>query len=413
MPFCNLSSFVQGRVILSKVLIPARERALAALRSVNAKLVLRELLMKGARSRVAIAHATGLTETAVSRATQKLIAEGVIVEGRQVSAHVGPGRPSVELEFGAGYFVAGIGIRGYAQWVEVRRLDGKSFVSEPFACSELTDPIAVLRRCCDELDALLKSSRIPRHRVLRLGVLIAGVVDPASGTVLRAENLGWRRVEVTQILQSMVPYCVDVETILNGMNFQQAFHEGRPAKNTLLVNVALGIGASLVVNEGVTRGTGFAAGQLGHMRSRTSTIECVCGRIGCLDTIASGRAILKSHGKLKSEQQFHAPALVEHFRELSSVAYARPDVARSLMEAGKELGRAVGSAIALLDPEEIVFTGFVTEDDHFFNAVLDELTWYRTGSSAQRVECVRRQQSGERAASLIAAIGLCSDTSFQ
>jgi hypothetical protein len=53
-----------------------------------------------------------------------------------------------------------------------------------------------------------------------------------------------------------------------------------------------------------------------------------------------------------------------------------------------------------------VFTGFVTEDEHYYEAVVDELVWYQVGTSAQRPRCVRRQQDGEGAPSMLAAMHL-------
>lgn len=394
---------------VSAVAMSARERVLAAIRSPNAPAILRELLGKGPRSRSAIAQAMQLTETAVSRAAQRLIVEGVLVEGKHLAERSGPGRPSVELEFGPGFYVAGIGIRGYTQWVELRRLGGEPIVSEHFACEDLTDPIAVLRRCCKELDTLLRARRIPRHRVLNVGVLIVGVVDPATGTVLRAENLGWRRVEVKQILEAITDFPLTFETMLNGMNLHQGVQASKSPENSLLVSVALGIGASVVVDGRITHGSGFAAGQLGHLRSRNSTLRCVCGRVGCLDTIASGRAILRENGLLEGSAQFGMRELAERFRKLSATARSHPDVAAALGRAGHELGAAIGGAIALLDPGDIVFTGFVIDDDHYFDAVRDELSWYRTGTSAQRADFIRRPQGGEGAPSMIAALSLAAE----
>jgi predicted NBD/HSP70 family sugar kinase len=387
----------------------ARARALAAIRSPAARVIIRELLGKGPRSRSAIAQSTGLTETAVSRAAQRLIAEGVLAEGKQLVERAGPGRPSVELEFGSSFYVAGIGIRGYTQWVELRRLGGELIVSEQFVCEDLTDPIAVLRRCCEELDALLRSRRVPRHRVLNVGVLIVGVVDPMTGTVLRAENLGWRRVEVKRILDELTDYPSTIETMLNGMNLHHRVQASSPIGNSLLVSVALGIGASVVIDGRITRGCGFAAGQLGHQRSRNSTLRCVCGRIGCLDTVASGRAILQENGLLEPGKRFGTRELAVRFRKLSSAAQSHPDIAAALARAGHELGSAIGGAIALIDPREIIFTGFVIEDDHYYDAVRDELSWYRTGTSAQRVELIRRQHGGEGAPSMSAALSLSAE----
>ena len=101
---------------------------------------------------------------------------------------------------------------------------------------------------------------------------------------------------------------------------------------------------------------------------------------------------------------------VARFRQLTHEAQSRPDVAKQLQEAGRELGIAVSAAIPLIDPEKIAFTGFVVEDDYFFNAVMDELLWYGVGNSAQRVHAERFQNSGEGAPTSFASLSLTMDT---
>src|SRR5690606_4905743 len=143
------------------------------------------------------------------------------------------------------------------------------------------------------------------------------------------ENLGWRRVEVRRILGELIDYPVTIETMLNGMNWSQRLAADSASGNMLLVSVALGIGASLIIDGRLTRGSGFAAGQLGHVRSRSSNLPCVCGRTGCLDTTASGRAILKAHGLLGTGNPFPVRALSSRFAQLSSAAQSRPEVAEA------------------------------------------------------------------------------------
>src|SRR5699024_804548 len=296
----------------------SRHDALASIDSSGGRRVLRQLLKSGPCSRRQIAQTTGLTEVAVSRSAQRLIAAGVLVEKKLVNVRTQRGRPSIDLHFSQQYFVAGIGIRGYTQWVEVRTFGGELIDLRKFSCQDLTDPDSVLRDCSNELKSLLAARRIPMQRILHLGILIVGVIDPHTGWVVRAENLGWGRVEIRKRVSRLTGLPVSVENMLNGMNLQQQLESSSDCESTLLVSVALGIGASVIIDDQVVRGHGAAAGQLGHQKSLSSQRICLCGRMGCLDTVASGRALLLANQMIDTNTSPIQDGFVARFRELRS-----------------------------------------------------------------------------------------------
>jgi predicted NBD/HSP70 family sugar kinase len=119
----------------------------------------------------------------------------------------------------------------------------------------------------------------------------------------------------------------------------------------VFLKASTGLGAGLVVDGDLVRGSRGAAGELGHTRTPAADdLRCRCGETGCLEAVAGGWALVRDldgHGHR-----------VEHLRELVALALDGDPDARSLV---RRSGRAVGTVLAgvvnLLNPEAIVVGG--------------------------------------------------------
>ena len=54
-----------------------------------------------------------------------------------------------------------------------------------------------------------------------------------------------------------------------------------------------GIGAGIIYNGELYRGSNHIAGEFGHTLIDIKGEKCSCGRIGCLETVASGKALVE------------------------------------------------------------------------------------------------------------------------
>ena len=118
----------------------------------------------------------------------------------------------------------------------------------------------------------------------------------------------------------------------------------RPA-NLIAITVGLGIGAGLVLGGELFHGDGFGAGEIGHTTVEEDGDECRCGRFGCLETVASSRAILRRATDAARENP--ASSLGVRLREagelhLEDVAAANAsgdESARRIVLRGRQLSR--------------------------------------------------------------------------
>jgi predicted NBD/HSP70 family sugar kinase len=150
--------------------------------------------------------------------------------------------------------------------------------------------------------------------------------------------------------------------MLNALNLaEHRYGSARGRRNVILVHTTLGIGASLLVDGAVVRGQGMQAGQIAHARVSGTNLACSCGRRGCLTTVASGHAVLRG---LDLVPKSSADPVRRLERELDLLARVLERAQRhhepslgAVLNAGRSLGRFLGTAAAFASPDAIILGG--------------------------------------------------------
>ncbi|WP_405061821.1 ROK family protein [Kribbella sp. NBC_01505] len=155
------------------------------------------------------------------------------------------------------------------------------------------------------LDALLETvvelgqkAAADGHRVRAIGVVVPGIIDAETGTVV-AENLAWSgtpvRAELIAAVGNDVPIVLAHDVRAGGYaELRQGALAG--TTNSLFLPLGTGIAAAMVVDGRLVSGDGYA-GELGHTRFiQGDTAElCACGQWGCLETVASAAALARRY----------------------------------------------------------------------------------------------------------------------
>jgi glucokinase len=143
----------------------------------------------------------------------------------------------------------------------------------------------------------------------------------------------------------------------------------RGRREVFFVTLGTGIGAGLIINGQIYRGAAGFAGEFGHMTIDPEGIECACGNIGCLETIASGPNIVRrTRERLYRDRTSSLSRLaIPRDREFTAEDIARAaregdEMAQVMMErTGMFLGIAIAAVINLLNVEMVVMGGGVME----------------------------------------------------
>lgn len=116
----------------------------------------------------------------------------------------------------------------------------------------------------------------------------------------------------------------------------------------------------------IYRGAAGIAGEIGHLSFMPADgRRCPCGRSGCIEAYASGRAISEIY--MQSSHSDHAIDV----RIIVERAGAGNELARSVLEqAGYALGLTLGGLLNTLNPDTLVLGGGVLQAGELFLAPL-------------------------------------------
>jgi glucokinase len=148
-------------------------------------------------------------------------------------------------------------------------------------------PDAVLANTVQVIRSLVERTGVPTTAV---GIGIPGLIDPASGWVRHAVNLGLSEVALGPLVAEAIGVPVQVENDVNvaALGAAQAMQLDGPQA---YLNIGTGLAAGLVVDRRLWRGARGNAGEIGHIPVLADGLPCVCGQRGCLETVASGSAL--------------------------------------------------------------------------------------------------------------------------
>ena len=315
-------------------------------RTFNQQLVLRALYDDSPLSRADLARVTGLTRTSVSDLVGGFIDDGLIEEvGRGRSSggkspillRVAPeGRLLIGLDLADSQFSgAVVNLRGDILRSTQVPLEGR-------------DGEAALELVLQLVDALRADGRSP---LLGIGIGAPGVIDTRSGTVRWSVNLEWADLPLGPLIASRYGVPVVVANDSHAAALAELTFYRRPRPNNLIViKVGRGVGAGVIVNGQLFQGDGYGAGEFGHVSPGKAGAPCRCGRLGCLETRTSMRALVDAARTVD-------PTITDEAGLVAAFQAGVAGVRQIVLDAARELGSAVGWLIGVLNVRHVLLVG--------------------------------------------------------
>lgn len=163
-------------------------------------------------------------------------------------------------------------------------------------------PDAVVATAVQAAEQLASRSDQKPADMRSIGVGVPGTVDPASGWVSHAVNLGIEALNLRAMLTARLGTDVQVENDVNAAAVGAYHLLGRSAGSMAYLNLGTGLAAGLVLDGQLWRGVGGIAGEIGHIPVDPNGPLCTCGQRGCLETLASGSGIARQWSDGSREQ---------------------------------------------------------------------------------------------------------------
>lgn len=128
------------------------------------------------------------------------------------------------------------------------------------------------------------------RRVAAVGIGSAGPLDVARGLASPLNIPAWRDYPFVALVESLVPGA-RVELAIDGLAItlgEVRYGAAQGASNVMGMIVSTGVGGGLVLDGRGIHGTTGNAGHIGHVSIAGAVDPCACGRLGCLEAVASG-----------------------------------------------------------------------------------------------------------------------------
>jgi predicted NBD/HSP70 family sugar kinase len=202
------------------------------------------------------------------------------------------------------------------------------------------------------VDDVLAEAGVDRSRVIGVGMGLPAPIDRATGAVQASSILpGWVGVDAAAEASRRLSLPVEVENDANlGALAELVWGAGRGRSDLAYIKVSSGIGAGLISGGRLQHGVGGTAGEIGHTVLTDGGPVCRCGNRGCLETLASSRAIAELLSSSRGE--------VISTRRLLELSNAGDAAAQRLIgDAGRAIGIAVANLCNLLNPECVIVGG--------------------------------------------------------
>ncbi len=343
----------------------------AQMRRANMGLILRHLRAVGGRSRARLAAETGLSKATTSSLIADLAGRGLVTEGETVRGGA-VGRPGQTVEVD-GRRVCGIGVEVNVAFLALTAADLQGTVLRedvrPLDVPHLTQD-QVLDEVADLVGTALTALTTGGFRTVAVGVAAPGIIDPASGDVRFAPNLGWHDVPLATGVAKRLgtgapPILVENDPKL-GVLAEYAGLAGDGVQDVLFITGDVGVGAGIVSGGSLLRGGSGLAGEVGHLALDPAGTPCACGRVGCWETMIGLTPFLQRAAP--ADDAVHDPAIP--LGDRMATLRRRADggsisVLRALDRIGSGLGLGLSVLVDILDPQIVVLGGyFASFGDH-------------------------------------------------
>ncbi len=150
-------------------------------------------------------------------------------------------------------------------------------------------PGGVIRTLVRSARACLDEAAEPPNAI---GVAVAAQVDPRTGAVVHAPNLGWRDLPRARRVSAELGGPVHGVNDARAASFAEwRLGAGRGASDVFCLTLGTGVGGSAVVGGRLLEGDTHALGEVGHMTIVVGGRRCHCPNWGCLEAYVGGWAI--------------------------------------------------------------------------------------------------------------------------
>ena len=345
-----------------------RDELLKHIRNINKKSsvqgrILEQFVSQGTFTIPEMSKAVGVSLPTATSAINELIKAGLVREVGKKDISSGRIPMAYDLVPNAGYFV---GVNP--------EMDCLALAASDFCGNLITEKIRVpytyentpenLEQMAKIINDFIATLPYAKEEILQICVNIAERVNPFEGNAYNMFTFLEESLtsKLTKLIQ--IPVCIENDT--RSMTFAE-FIKGRSKglKNVIFANVCWGLAIGIIIDGKLYYGKSGYSGEFGHMTAYNNNIICHCGKIGCIETEVSGRALKRKLTEkiLNGKTSILSDKVLNKKEELTLQdlldAIDKEDVLSlaTLQNIADELGKQLAGVINIFNPEMLVIGG--------------------------------------------------------
>lgn len=330
----------------------------SAIRAQHRQLLLHMLWREREISRAELARRSSLSRSTVSAIVNDLLSTGLVEEARAgVSSG---GRRPIMLEFqDQSSFIVGIELGATHVSCVLTDLRCNIRASWSAPAPVRNEPRVALEKVGMAVRAVLEEGDVKLPQVLGIGVAVPSPVNKQRpGEMLPLVLPKWEGYNIAAHLEQNFNRPVFVDNDANlGALAELWWGAGSSSRDLAFIKVATGIGAGLIIDGRIFRGSSGIAGEIGHTSIDPNGPRCICGLNGCLSTFIGSPALLeRAEAELRAAgSKRPPPASVEEL--VSAALDGDPSAVELIRYAGHKLGIGIANLLNLLNPRTVVLGG--------------------------------------------------------
>lgn len=322
-----------------------------------------------------LSRALNISTPKIINLINELIQDGLIKDYGKVDSTGGRRASLYGLVSEAAFFL-GVNVKRYS--INIGLLDFKKqlvTIKEAIPYT-LENTAAAYEAVLEIIEEFLADLPVPKEKILGVGINLSGRINHASG--YSYSFFHFHEEPLTQTIEQRIGIRTFLENDSRAMAFGE-FYCGAVSneKNVLFVNMDYGIGVGILIDGKVYYGKSGFSGELGHIPFFDNEIICHCGKKGCLETEASGLALLRMlKERIKagsSTQLLQKFQNIEHIKLQDVVEAAQNDdmlAIELIAQAGEKIGKGMAVLINIFNPELVILGGTLAQTGDYIRLPL-------------------------------------------
>lgn len=346
-----------------------RKGDLKLVQELNRSIILNKIRSQGPISRISLAKECRISPSTVASAVQELIKEGYVSEvGEGESSG---GRKPILLQFAPdNHFIIAAVITNSAIEVAELNLEAR-LLRKRVKPVEGQKGDEVIRLMTEELDRFMEEGG-GLDRCIGIAVTVPGVVNVEEGIVYYNSKLRLDNVPLKMIIEQRYGLRTWIENDANAVVLaERRFGSWGDHQDLIYIVVGDGVGAGILVNDSVLRGSRGGAGEFGHTSVSRSGIRCECGNVGCLENAISWPTV---YSRIVAGISSGRPTWINgqcrgNFSEINPSLYKEavrlgdPLALDINEEIAEHLGAGIVNLVNLFNPGAIILDGCLAYDN--------------------------------------------------